>query len=251
MSELIIRRIEQNTAKLLAPLWAAAFPEDPSDYIEGFLSNLPPESVTLIGERDGTIATMLFLLRANARFRGKIYPVRYLYAGCTHPQYRGQGYYRELMTAAAHTVREMGEHAIYLHPADDTLTATYKRLGYRAGICGGSQASGAKQAQAINSLNDYMSERKEIVERIADNAVFWSTDDSVTRLFVTDALSRGADMTVDDDTLWLSLSEKTVEFISINDDCTDNNFCLWLPIGDTPLTALMDERKGFTGLIGD
>ena len=66
---------------------------------------------------------MLFLLPGNAVFRGRSYSVRYLYAGCTHPEFRGHGYYRQLMVAAAQKVEEMGEHAIFLHPADDVLTA--------------------------------------------------------------------------------------------------------------------------------
>lgn len=251
MSDLTIRCIEDNRAERLTELWRAAFPSDPVDYIDGFFAHLSQDTVTMVGEIDEKAVTMLFLLPAEARFRGKSYPVRYLYAGCTHPQYRGRGYYRELMSAAAQTVAAMGENAIYLHPADEKLTATYQRLGYRAGIFGGDHFRAENKPSVYQTVNEYMMRRSKIIERLSENTVIWSANEDVTRFFVADAVARGATMLGDNERAALVLKDNAIESLSADGSRRDNMYCLWLPIGDTPISALMEKFEAFTGLVGD
>ncbi len=251
MAELNIHRINDDHLRRLLPLWSAAFPYDPSDFAQGFLTNLPQDTIALTGECDGDLATMLFLLPAEARFRDEIYPVRYLYAGCTHPRYRGCGYYHELMAAAARVVAAMGENAIYLHPADDKLTETYKRFGYRAGIFRGSSPENRLQMPIGYASEAYLEKRRALTKRISDRTVYWNTDDSITRFFLTDAVARGAEMRMDDNGLCLSHNDMVIESINADLSREDKDYCLWLPIGDTPLTALMEQYDGITGLVGD
>ncbi len=251
MSDLSISCIENTAAQRLKELWQSAFPSDPEDYIDGFFAHLLSDAVTMVGECDKKAVTMLFLLPADARFCGKSYPVRYLYAGCTHPAYRGRGYYRELMTAAAQTVARMGEHAIYLHPADDQLTATYQRLGYRTGICGSDRCQIMLDLPGCSSVGEYLARRRELVDRVSKNAVIWNPNEAVTRFFVTDAVARGAIMSADSARITLSFGETTVETLSADLSGEDDRYCLWLPIGDTPLSALMEKHAAFTGLVGD
>lgn len=250
MSELTIRRIEEKPAKQLFELWRAAFPSDPPDYTDGFFAHLPQDAITLAGEYDGNVVTMLFLLPAEARFRGKHYPVRYLYAGCTHPQHRGNGYYRELMAAAAQVVASIGECAIYLHPADERLTDTYKRLGYRSGIFGFC-AKIDNPMTVCTSANTYIQKRNEIIDRVSRDAVFWNVKDASTRFFVADASARGAKMTHSDNGVELSFENATIELINTDGQRENADYCLWLPIGNTPLMTLMKEYDGITGLVGD
>lgn len=251
MSDLHIRRIEANHTELLTELWRSAFPGDPSEFIESFFLHLPKNSVTLAGECDGELVTMLFLLPAEARFRGKAYPVRYLYAGCTHPRYRGRGYYRELMAVAAQAVSALDEQAIYLHPADDMLTVTYQRLGYRVGIFGGEHSHANKTSLACEAVDDYMQKRDKLINFISQNTVFWNTAEEVTRFFVADAVARGVRMSVDEDCVELALNNTVIESVTSDYSHKNKDYCLWLPIGDTPLTALMADYDGVTGLVGD
>lgn len=251
MSDLDIRRIDVNLAEQLTELWRAAFPNDPSDYIDSFFAGLPQDAVTLAGESNGEIATMLFLLPAEARFCGEIYPVRYLYAGCTHPLHRGQGYYRELLAIAAQTVAAIGENAIYLHPADEKLTATYKRLGYRPGIFGGNCVKTNEKLHTCSTVDEYMQKRDELIGRISQSAVFWNTSADITRFFVADATSRGAAMVYNDDRAELSFENTVIESIRTDSSRENGDYCLWLPIGDSPLMDLMGKFEGVTGLVGD
>ncbi len=251
MADLIIRVIEEKHAERLTPLWQSAFSGDSLDYIASFIAHLPKNSVTLAGECDGELVTMLFLLPAEARFRGESFPVRYLYAGCTHPRHRGHGYYRELMAAAAQKASAMGEHAIYLHPADDMLTATYQRLGYRVGIFGGERLQSDETMPVCQAVDDYMQKRNELIDRISQEAVFWNTAEDITRFFVADAVSRGARMSANDGCIELAINGAVIESIKSDYSHKIEDYCLWLPIGDTPLTALMTEYDGVTGLVGD
>ena len=251
MSDLLIHRAEMDRPEEMASLWCAAFPGDPQEYVLDFLTDLPRETVALIGEHNDRIVTMLFLLPARARFRDATYPVRYLYAGCTHPQYRGRGYYQQLMTAAARTVEAMGENGIYLHPADAALTTTYKRMGYRSGIFGGSPAVWPRDLCVCDTIDDYLQQREQISKRLADHTVIWETADSITRRFVSDAVSAGARMAADTDCIQLTLNDNVLEALCVDGHYTNNDYCLWLPINNTPLAALMTAYSGFTGLVGD
>lgn len=251
MSDLYIHRAEMDRLEEMVAVWCAAFPGDPQEYVNDFLSELPNDAIALIGESDNHIATMLFLLPAQARFRDISYPVRYLYAGCTHPQYRGLGYYRQLMVAAAQIVETLGEHAIYLHPADEVLTQTYKRLGYYPGIYRDSRVSTCQYSHVCHTVDEYMQQRERIGDRMAYDTVVWQPTDGVTRRFVADAVAIGAEMTTGAEAVQLTYKGRALETLHINAVCENEDYCLWLPIGDTPLVTLMNEFNGFTGLVGD
>lgn len=251
MADLIIRFAKLDRLEELVSLWCAAFPSDSREYVRGFLTDLPSETVTLIGECDNRIATMLFLLPGNAVFRGRSYSVRYLYAGCTHPEFRGHGYYRQLMVAAAQKVEEMGEHAIFLHPADDVLTATYKRLGYRSGIYGSERSCCQHKMRVCDTIDNYLQLRDLSGKQIAERAVFWEFCTLITRRFVTDALAVGAKMNADADGVQLTHADRTLEYLCADTIHVNKDYCLWLPLGDTPLTGIMNEFDGLTGLVGD
>lgn len=250
MPELKIHRIANERTPQLVELWHAAFPTDPQDYIDNFFAHLPQDTVTLVGECDDSVVTMLFLLPAEARFRDKRYAVRYLYAGCTHPLHRGHGYYRELMLAAAQTVAAMGEDAIYLHPADERLTDTYKRLGYHAGVFR-SNTSTPLPMTNLATVDAYLQNRRKIIDHVSQNTVFWDVKGDSLHFFVSDAVSRGATMFCNDTCVALTFEHTTIESIGKSTQRDNADHCLWLPIGDASLVSLMNEFNGITGLVGD
>ena len=251
MSKFVIRTLDGKADNRLTSLWLASFPNDPIDYVEGFLAHLPQDTVTMVGECNGEPATMLFLLPAKARFRGELYPVRYLYAGCTHPDYRGRGYYRELMSAAAVKVAELNENAIYLHPADDMLTATYQRLGYKVGI-GSCQSQKDTEWQSVfSSVDEYVHLRRHLIKQLSQKSVFWDANEQTTRFIIADAVSRNAQMFRDNKGVALMHNNKIIESLSLAEQKSNDAFCLWLPISSSPLTDLMNEFGGSTGLVGD
>lgn len=117
-------------------LWAVCFPEDGEEYPRRFLQIVDMSSQVCLGCVNGSPVAMLFLLPATAKLEERVWPVRYLYAGCVHPAYRRHGYYKQLLSFAAEIAAKQGAAAIYLHPADDGLFGYYATCGYRKGIYG-------------------------------------------------------------------------------------------------------------------
>lgn len=117
-------------------LWTTCFAEDGEEYPRRFLQSVDFPSQLCLGCIHSRPVSMLFLLPATARLREQVWPVRYLYAGCTHPAHRHHGYYKQLLSFAAEIAAEQGASAIYLHPAEDSLFDYYQGYGYHRGICG-------------------------------------------------------------------------------------------------------------------
>ncbi len=118
----------------LKQLWFTVFTEDPLSIVEDFLGILEPVSECCCAFVGDELVSMLFLLPATAADGQQTFSVRYLYAGCTHPTFRGRGIYGELMAFAAKQAAQSRVAAIYLHPASASLFDYYHRLGYRRGI---------------------------------------------------------------------------------------------------------------------
>lgn len=117
-------------------LWMTCFAEDGEEYPRRFLQIVDFPSQVCLGCVDGSPVSMLFLLPAIAQLGERVWPVRYLYAGCTHPSCRRHGYYKQLLAFAAEIAAKQGAAAIYLHPADDSLFGYYETCGYLKGIYG-------------------------------------------------------------------------------------------------------------------
>ena len=251
MGDLLICRAMAEDKDQLANLWKACFTDDSPEYVRKFISSLPRNTVTLIGKVDGVAVTMLFLLPAMAEFCDNHFPVRYLYAGCTHPLYRGKGYYRRLMDAAEKTVREIGEYAIYLHPADESLDDAYRRMGYRDGIVSDRHlVVDTLQTKSTNE-SEYMHKRCKLLSSLAREKVIWDVNIRTIELFVCDAVDGGAVISVCDDDVSLLLGDKCIEKISLKNTQNRDNICLWLPVKTSLLNDLMKKHGGYTGMIGD
>lgn len=247
MCQLSVYQADSNSFDQLTGLWQVCFPDDPPEYPQKFLSALPTEAIALVGKADDVPVTMLFLLPAQAIFRDSVFPVRYLYAGCTHPLHRAKGYYRLLMTEAERTVREMGEYAIYLHPADEALVDTYCRMGYRVGIAGAGSSNAQKWQKDIN----YKQVRRDILINVSQNSVVWEMSSNVVDFFIDDAFSGGAAAFVGEGVAELKIADKTIEQVASKRPIDNDAFCLWLPTKNSPLEDVMSKHGGYTGIIGD
>ena len=114
----------------LTDLWQTCFGDD-DDYIGAFMrSRFVPER-TLIGREDGKICSALYLLDGKVRIAGEAFDAAYLYAACTHPDFRSRGYMGELLRSAESLCRDSGLDYICLVPAEDSLFDYYSRFGYR------------------------------------------------------------------------------------------------------------------------
>lgn len=247
MSELSVKIADKTELRRLGGLWKACFSGDSEEVIDNFFTTIPNDAITLVGWVGEQPATMLFLLPATAAFHDKTYAVRYLYAGCTHPKHRARGYYRQLMQAAADLVESIGEHAIYLHPADASLDKTYRRLGYQGGIIGNRRKM-PKSANVVPfCMADYMRSRKQLLANIKSDVVVWDPCETVVSMFVVDAET----MVIDDQNAIVTAHDSVVERIATDLVDKSVDFCLWLPVKESPLKVYMAQHGGYTGIIGD
>jgi GNAT superfamily N-acetyltransferase len=113
----------------MARLWQICFGDDMS-YIRNFFSRRFKSSGALVYLSDRKAAAMLFTLPAALRLNGADEPTQYIYAVCTHPDYRKRGIMGELMEAAWEYALKRGERFSVLLPASDGLYVYYGRMGY-------------------------------------------------------------------------------------------------------------------------
>lgn len=121
---------KEDIGELIA-LWRTCFGDD-EEYISAFMrARFVPER-TLVGREDGRICSVLYLLDGKVRIAGEAFEAAYLYAVCTHPDFRSRGCMGELLRAAESLCRDLGLDYICLVPAEDSLFDYYSRFGYRS-----------------------------------------------------------------------------------------------------------------------
>jgi GNAT superfamily N-acetyltransferase len=114
----------------LSALWQTVFGDAPAYTALFFDTCFCPEQVLLWVE-DKKILSMMFLLPVSLRDEnGNCTRGRCLYAGATHPEHRGKGYFRALFRETDRRIGEWGESFALMHPAEESLYAFYHTLGY-------------------------------------------------------------------------------------------------------------------------
>lgn len=117
---------EGRISSAVLPLWLTCFPGEGKEEVTALLTLLSKDGELLYAERDGRIITMGLLL--PCLLSGK--RGYYLYALCTAPDHRRQGYLRALIGHARRLGTDRGAAFMMLIPASEALRETYRRLGF-------------------------------------------------------------------------------------------------------------------------
>ena len=116
------RKGDENALKAL---WREVF-GDTDEYIDAFFQNVYQPGMASVIEDDGTVVAAAYAVPFGA--------VRYIFAVATRPEYRGRGYGRAVVFAAA------GGEPAYLCPASATLRCWYaltmraRTVSYRSSV---------------------------------------------------------------------------------------------------------------------
>lgn len=116
------RKGDENALKAL---WREVF-GDTDEYIDAFFQNVYQPGMASVIEEDGTVVAAAYAVPFGA--------VRYIFAVATRPEYRGRGYGRAVVFAAA------GGEPAYLCPASATLRCWYaltmraRTVSYRSSV---------------------------------------------------------------------------------------------------------------------
>lgn len=257
--EVCFRQATLRDVAAMMTLWKQCFPEDDEGFIRRFFDQTPISAGFVSCK--GDVLASLFLLPAEVLYNGEVLPVRYLYAGCTHPAHRKQGLYAALMSYAAEWAQKNGNRAIYLHPANEPLWRYYQKLGYRAGIgwyCG--HPSGEDSAKYFDfaslTASAYLEQR---TQYLPDTCPVWQLCPEYTRFFLEEMIADG----------WRPIATNTgcgvlsPDGVMLYDALARfrpvaKSSCGYFPGGEWADTALwlplgegIPEEPGYTAFLGD
>ena len=134
----------------LRALWTAVFGDEP-EYLDTYFRELyAPENVRVI-EADGRIVSAAHIVFFGSR--------RYIYAVATYPEYRGRGYGRAVVLAAAD-----GRPA-YLAPAEPSLFRWY-RESVGAEVCDCFAPTEPEETLTPLTPEEYMTRREELLRGV-------------------------------------------------------------------------------------
>lgn len=111
-------------------LWEECF-GDSRAYIAHFLEKRFASSRCLVFRDSDIIVSMMFLLEGRLQTAGLQNKAYYIYAACTHPQYRKRGIMAGLMIRAREDAVELGAGSLCLVPSEASLFGFYERLGFQ------------------------------------------------------------------------------------------------------------------------
>ena len=124
----MIRKATIQDIKALRSLWKMVFDDDDT-FLDLFFKYLFNPAECLVSESKGCIVAMLFMLEATHSSLQTDYPMRYIYACATHPNYRKQGLMGNLLEAAVKYADE-NDLELALVPENDKLFDYYKLFGF-------------------------------------------------------------------------------------------------------------------------
>ena len=129
-----IRFAEAGDRNRLIELYDACFPGE-HEYAEYFFDSFWKPERTLTAIEDGSIVSMVHMLKTSMKRDGKRMDAMYIYAAATFQEYRGRGIMGKLLKRAEELAIEWGEHLILLITENESLFKFYKRFGYEPSFC--------------------------------------------------------------------------------------------------------------------
>lgn len=127
---MILRHPRREEIPQLAELWSSCFPDAQEDVARFLDQVLRPEYGLVVLQPNGRPAAMLTMLPVMMHTNTNIYKGSYLYGVCTHPDFRGQGYFHQLMERAKEEAKSQNRQFLCLVPEGEKLFSLYRSLGY-------------------------------------------------------------------------------------------------------------------------
>ena len=120
----------QNEARAL---WQLCFGDDDL-FLDSYFANVYQEESTLLHREEGKVVAHLQFPQLSLSEAGETIQAGYILAACTHPDYRGRGYMRGLLTEALRREQERGDVLSVIIPAEGWLWDYYQRIGGYASL---------------------------------------------------------------------------------------------------------------------
>lgn len=115
---------------LYKDLYLKCFADDTEEDAEILFSTVLSKAKKVCEYSDEKPIAMLFLMDSKLIAKDYEYPFYYLYAACTHPDYRGRGIMGGLLEKAKQVAVDDGKLGIFLKPANPPLFDFYKKSDF-------------------------------------------------------------------------------------------------------------------------
>lgn len=117
----------------LKALWQTTF-DDTKESLDYFFKNtISPERVLAVFDGSAPVSA-LYMLESDILNNGKSYSAYYIYAVCTHPDYRGKGLMKKLFKELFGIAKSRKIDYLFLVPEEEYLFGIYERLGFKTGF---------------------------------------------------------------------------------------------------------------------
>ncbi len=169
------RRAGEQDRDAIKQLWQLSFEDDSADDTERFLQVFSLEENAFVLTWQERVQSMLFLLPTVIESGEERVTVGYIYAGATHPDARGKGFYRRLLGFAFEWAKQNGMAALLLRPATPTLEESYRRMGFTVPLYAAEYAVQATQCVKGTPLSaaEFAAKRRAILRGRGQAFVDW------------------------------------------------------------------------------
>lgn len=128
-----IRFPHESDYENLKILWQTAF-DDTKESLDYFFENSVSPDRALAVFEDNKPVCALYMLESEILNDNKIYSAYYIYAVCTHPEYRSQGLMKMLFKKLIKITKERNVDYLFLVPEEEHLFKIYEKLGFENGF---------------------------------------------------------------------------------------------------------------------
>ncbi len=117
----------------LKKLWTTSF-DDSKESLDFFFENtVSPDRVLVVFDDDKAVSA-LYMLECEILIDKKEYSAYYVYAVCTHPDYRGKGLMKSLFRELFKVAKDRGTDYLFLVPEEEYLFGIYEKIGFKTGF---------------------------------------------------------------------------------------------------------------------
>lgn len=137
----------------LKALWKTAF-DDSKESLDFFFQNtILPERV-LAAFKEGKPVSALYMLESEIIKDNKAYSAYYIYAVCTHPDFRGKGLMKSLFEELFKVGKSRNIDYLFLVPEEEYLFNIYEKLGFKNGFSYSEETLSRKDFNCIENIKN-------------------------------------------------------------------------------------------------
>lgn len=144
--------LESEYEKLKA-LWKTAF-DDSKESLDYFFQNTASPERVLAAFEEGKPISALYMLESDILIDKKEYSAYYIYAVCTHSDFRGKGLMKSLFEELFKVAKSRNIDYLFLVPEEEYLFNIYEKLGFKNGFSYSEETLSRKDFNCIENIKN-------------------------------------------------------------------------------------------------